>query len=199
VAADIRAARPADRDACYDICLRTGDAGGDATRLYDDPALLGHVYAGPYLALPEGLGYVAVDAAGVAGYVLGTADTVAFERACESTWWPHLRARYADPGAAPRTPDERLRRLIHHPPLASPEVLADHPAHLHIDLLPRLQGSGAGRALIERILARFRAEGAAGVHLGVASVNERAVGFYRHLGFAPLAEDHDSLVLGRRL
>ena len=197
MAVDLREATAADRDACYDICLRTGDSGADATGLYADPALLGHVYAGPYLALPQGVGFVAVDGDGVAGYVLGTSDTRAFEAACEAAWWPALRADHPDSGPVPRTPDERLRRLIHHPPLAAEDVVRRFPAHLHIDLLPRLQGTGAGRALIERILSRFASEAAAGVHLGVARANERAIGFYRHLGFTVLAEDADSLVLGR--
>jgi len=199
VAASIREATLGDRDACYDICLRTGDSGADASGLYEDPALIGEVYAGPYLAVAGGLGYVAEDDAGVAGYVLGTSDTRPFEAACERTWWPALRARHGDPGPAPRTPDERMRWLIHYPSTAADDVVARYPAHLHIDLLPRLQGTGAGRALMDRVLARFGAEGAAGVHLGVGRSNERAVGFYRHLGFAPLAEDTHSLILGRGL
>lgn len=195
----IREVRPEDRQACYDICLRTGDSGRDATGMYQDPALIGDVYAGPYLELPEGLGYVAVDDAGVAGYVLGTADTRAFEADCEAVWWPALRVKHPDPGLAPRTPEDRLWRLVHHPPTAPADVVRSHPAHLHIDLLARLQGSRAGRTLMERILARFVAEGAGGVHLGVGRANERAVGFYRHLGFTTLAEDEHTLVLGRRL
>ena len=199
MAARIREARPGDRDACYDICLRTGDSGADASGLYEDPSLLGDVYAGPYLAVSGGLGYVAEDGAGVAGYVLGAPDTRAFEVACEATWWPALRARHPDPGPVPRTPEERVRWLIHYPSTAADDVVARCPAHLHIDLLPRLQGTGAGRALMERILERFRAEGAPGVHLGVARSNAHAVGFYRHLGFTLLAEDEHSLTFGRGL
>jgi ribosomal protein S18 acetylase RimI-like enzyme len=193
----IRAVTPDDHEVCYDICLRTGDAGRDATGLYQEPDLLGEVYAGPYLAVPGGLGYVVVDDAGVAGYVLGTADTRAFEAACEATWWPALRERHPDPGDEPGTPDDRIRWLIHHPPVVADDVVRSHPAHLHIDLLPRLQGSGMGRALIGRILDRFAAEGADGVHLGVSRANRHAVGFYRHLGFTTLAEDQHALVLGR--
>lgn len=197
--ARIREAAPGDRGACYDICLRTGDAGGDASSLYTDATLLGEVYAGPYLALAEGLGYVAEDDAGIAGYVLGTADTRAFEAACEASWWPQLRARHPDPGPHPGTPDDRVRGLVHRPPIADEDVVRACPAHLHIDLLPRLQGTGTGRSLMERMLARLRAEGAPGVHLGVARTNEHAIGFYRHLGFGPLAEDEHSLTLGRSL
>lgn len=199
MATHVRETTADDAGACYDICLRTADSGADATAMYDDPTLVGSVYAGPYLALPSGLGYVVEDDDGVAGYVLGTPDTRAFEAACEADWWPSLRTEHADPGPDPRTPDERIRRLIHAPPLAADEVVRPYPAHLHIDLLPRLQGTGAGRALMETIQARFRAEGAGGVHLGVSRVNVRAVGFYRHLGFRTLTEDEHSFVLGRLL
>jgi GNAT superfamily N-acetyltransferase len=195
----LREVTSADRDACYNICLRTADSGGDATGLYGDPTLVGSVYAGPYLTLDEGLGLVAVDDAGIAGYVLGTADTRAFEAACEASWWPALRTRHLDPGPDPRSPDDRVRRLIHHPPTAPDVVVGRYPAHLHIDLLPRLQGTGTGRALMERMWDRLAAVGAAGVHLGVGRANERAVGFYLHLGFVVLVEADDSLLLGRRL
>jgi len=40
----IRPVSQADLDALYEICLRTGDAGEDATHLYSDPRLLGEIY-----------------------------------------------------------------------------------------------------------------------------------------------------------
>ena len=43
----IRPARPGDGPAMYDVCLRTGAHGGDASALYRDPRLLGEVYVGP--------------------------------------------------------------------------------------------------------------------------------------------------------
>ena len=46
--AEIRAVRPSDLDDLYRICLATGAGGGDASALYRDPKLLGHVYAAPY-------------------------------------------------------------------------------------------------------------------------------------------------------
>jgi GNAT superfamily N-acetyltransferase len=58
------------------------------------------------------------------------------------------------------------------------------PSHLHIDLLPRRQGRGFGRRLIETLVASLRARGSPGLHLLVGYGNPRAAGFYRHLGFA---------------
>ncbi|HET9665353.1 MAG TPA: GNAT family N-acetyltransferase [Desertimonas sp.] len=195
----IRAVNDADLEAVYDICLRTGNAGNDASSLYRDPTLLGSIYVGPYVMLPEGRGFVATDDRGVGGYVLGTLDTRSFEEACEARWWPALRARHADPGPSPSTPDDQLRVLLHRPATAPDEIVEGHRAHLHIDLDPRLQGIGVGRRLIDRLLAWMVEEGATGVHLGVDRNNERAVGFYRHLGFVTVLDVGDALYLGRAL
>ena len=48
--AGIRPYRKSDLSALYAICLATGDAGRDASHLYRDPDLIGHVYAGGYAA-----------------------------------------------------------------------------------------------------------------------------------------------------
>ena len=84
----IRRARPGDRDAVYDVCLRTGDAGSDASGLAVDRSLLGDLFAGPYLALRPHLAFVAETAAGVEGYIVGTEDTAAFAAECDAQWWP---------------------------------------------------------------------------------------------------------------
>lgn len=198
----IRPYRAGDRDALYRICLETGDSGGDATGLYRDPELLGDVYVGPYLELEPSLAYVLEDREGPAGYVLGALDTADFEAREERYWWPALRERYPapDPDREPEwTPDERLRHLIHHLWPTPPERLVHYPSHLHIDLLPRAQGGGNGRRLTETLLAALRERGSVGVHLGVGRRNQRAVGFYRRLGFTELAARPDALVFGLRL
>jgi ribosomal protein S18 acetylase RimI-like enzyme len=188
----IRVATAEDRPALYEICRLTGDAGEDASAQYEDPDLLGTLWVGPYLALELDLAFVGVDAGGVDGYVLGAADTAAFETACEVRWWPDLRQRYPEPPASgDLTPDQVLHRWIHHPPPTPDAVLAEYPAHLHIDLLPRAQGRGLGRRLVDTLLDALRGLGVAGVHLGVDAANHRAIGFYEHLGFAPIGPDHD--------
>ena len=67
-------------------------------------------------------------------------------------------------------------------------VKADFPAHLHIDIEEPYTGSGNGRRLMETLLARLRADGVRGVSFGVASSNQRVVGFYSHMGFSKLVE-----------
>jgi ribosomal protein S18 acetylase RimI-like enzyme len=194
----IRAVRPADEPALYDVCLRTGANGGDATSLYRDPRLLGEVYVGPYLALEPDLAFVvADDDDAVGGYVLGARDTADFERRCEAAWWPALRARY--PRGSSTGADADVIRLIHRPPRAEPAVLAAFPSHLHVDLLPAWQGGGWGRRLLETLFDALRAAGSAGVHLGVSRRNEPAIGFYRRLGFTELGGDAHGLTMGRPL
>ncbi len=205
----IRPARvddPHEVSALYNICLRTGDCGQDATALYRDPRLLGEVYLGAYLRLAPTLAFVLTDEDDTpVGYTVGTVDTVAFDAECERLWWPALRDRYPlgeSPGApeseASESRDAALVDLIHLPPLTDRETIRDYPAHLHIDLLPQAQGGGRGRRLIEHLLAVLHAGGAPGVHLNVAPANQRAIGFYEHLGFRRLDPRDDGL-LGRRL
>jgi hypothetical protein len=73
--AQIRPYRPADLGALYQICLLTGDDGQDATSLFRDPQLLGHCFAAPYGLFEPSLAFVAEDADGVGGYILGALDT----------------------------------------------------------------------------------------------------------------------------
>jgi ribosomal protein S18 acetylase RimI-like enzyme len=196
----IRPARAADAPALYDICLRTGADGDDATDRYADPRLLAEVYVGPYLALEPDLAFVVADDA-VGGYVLGVRDTADFERRAEESWWPPLRERYPLDSAAQggADADAGIIRMLHRPHRADPAVLARFPSHLHVDLLPEWQGGGWGRRLLETLFAALADAGSPGVHLGVSRSNERAVAFYRRMGFTELDRDAGGLTMGRSL
>ena len=200
--ASIRGYKPSDLPELYRICLRTGDSGDDATGRYADPDLLGHVYVGPYVELEPELVFVVEDDIGVAGYVLGALDTTDFEERAERRWWPPLRDRYPAPDPDRRdswTPDERIAHLIHHPVRTPEERVAAYPSHLHIDLLPRCQGRGYGRQLIETLCDALRERGSHGVHLGVGVRNQRAIGFYRHVGFHEIDAHPGGLVMAKPL
>lgn len=185
----IRPYETRDLDALHDICLKTGDSGGDGTHLYADPRILGEIYAAPYGVLQPDLAFVAQDDQGVAAYVVGAADTRAFEARLEAEWWPAVRARHADPRGAPKdswTLDQWRAYQIHRP-FPTPQGVVDAAsAHLHINLLPRLQGQGMGKALMETLLAALAAQGAGKVHLGCNADNDRALRFYDVYGFQRL-------------
>jgi ribosomal protein S18 acetylase RimI-like enzyme len=183
--AEIRPYRAQDLDALYAACLKTGEAGADATHLYRDPKLVGHIYAGPYGVLSPQTAFVVEDDQGVGGYIVGVADTRAFEEQLEAEWWPGLRPHYADPagtGAETWTLDQQRAYLIHHPFPAPRRVVSPFPAHLHINLLPRLQGQDLGRRLLDFWLGMIAERGAGGVHLGVSHANARAIRFYLAYG-----------------
>lgn len=200
-ASSIRPATASDLDRVYEICLRTADAGHDASALHDDPLLVGHVWAAPYLHHALEHAFVVVDDDDRAGgYVLGALDTRAFEAELERSWWPVLRARYPRETADARTEADRIAvALIHRPPTAIDSIVGRYPSHLHIDLLPEFQGSGHGRRLIETLLGSLADAGSVGVHLGVSGRNERAIGFYRAVGFTELGANARGHAFGRRL
>ncbi|NLS09753.1 GNAT family N-acetyltransferase [Nesterenkonia sp. MY13] len=192
--------RQEDHRQLYEICLRTGDSGEDATGIYQDPDLLGHLYLGAYLQHSPELARVLRSPEGLAvGYCVGVADTTAFERWCEQHWWPQLRRRYPLPVQEDESADARLIRKIHNPPRTTQPWLAEHPAHLHIDLLPEAQGGGNGAKLLRSVLAALTEAGAAGVHLGVGARNVRAIGFYEHMGLRTLEHLPWGLTMGTRL
>jgi ribosomal protein S18 acetylase RimI-like enzyme len=184
----IRRYQPGDLDDLYRICLRTADDGQDATPLFRDPRLPGHIYAGPYAAFEPSLAFVAEDSGGVGGYTLGALDTRAFEQRLERDWWPALRVSHPepDPGEDVSQPEWYAIHHIHHPWTAANDLADRFPSHLHIDLLPRLQGHGIGRQLIATLTAALREQNSPGVHLLVGRANQNAAGFYRHLGFTEL-------------
>ena len=55
---EIRPYRPSDRDDVYDICVRTGASGADATGLYSDDDLLPDIFTGPYVTYQPDLAFV---------------------------------------------------------------------------------------------------------------------------------------------
>ena len=186
---DIRLARPGDEAGAYYVCLKTGNRGEDAEALYpDDPDALGRIYVGPYLAFEPDLSLILEDESGIAGYALAALDSRVFYARYEAEWRPALCARFPAPDGDPATwtRAQQEHHNYHHPDYFCPEPYDAYPSHLHVDLLARAQGRGCGRRMLERLMARLRARGSPGVHLGVSPLNPRAIGFYRHLGFREL-------------
>ena len=188
-----------DLDQLYEICLRTGAAGEDATDLVVDPRLFGELYAAPYGVLEPEHAFVIDDGSGAAvGYCLGALDTRAFGERCEAEWWPPLRERHPL-GSGANDLDQLLITMLHHRHEAADDIVATHPSHLHIDLLPEAQGGGWGRALMETMQDTLRTAGSPGLHLGVSARNQRALAFYAHLGYETLTSDSIGSTLGLRL
>jgi ribosomal protein S18 acetylase RimI-like enzyme len=198
---EIRQANQSDIPYLYTICLQTGDSGKDATALYSDPWVLGQYFAAPYLFRDPSLCFVAEKDLTPKGYIIGTDDTIAFNRWFNDEWLPPLRMRYplAESDNPQKTDSERwIIRTIHSTPetLTNPEMLAKYPAHLHIDLLPDLQGQGCGRQLLETLFSALRKRNCPGLHLGVSARNDGAIKFYEKTGFTVLEEVPGAKMMG---
>lgn len=185
--AELRPFRPTDLDALYDICLATGDSGQDATPLHEDRKLIGHLYAAPYGVLEPDQVILAEDELGVAGYIVGTFDTDDFAARLEREWWPPLRQHYAEiaPSALSAADRQRISAIMQPSP-NPPDIVAQYPAHIHMNLLPRLRGQRVGTALLERWIAKARAAGIRGIHLGANAKNAGGIAFWTRSGFTPL-------------
>ena len=199
----IRPYRPADRDDVFEICLRTAAGGGDATGVYSDDSLMPEVFALPYVAYAPDLAFVVDDGSGrrALGYVIGVADTGAFVEWWKREWAPGFRERHPEPGAPtgrdPGFTEAQLLEAGYDPERMLIAEVDEYPAHLHIDLLPELQGQGFGRRLIDTLRAALAERGVPAVHLGMDAANVAARSFYDRLGFHELPSSRpDAPLLG---
>ena len=97
-----RKATPADREAAYWVCLKTGDHGDDGEALFtEDPDALGRIYVGPYLKYEPDLALVLEDGKGVCGYCLGAMDSRKLYDRYEQEWRPGLARDFPEPGGDP--------------------------------------------------------------------------------------------------
>lgn len=194
----IRPYRPSDRASMYEVCVKTADAGKDATGLLTDDSLWGDLFAVPYVERHPDLAWVVEsDDERVIGYIVATDDTDAFYTWFRDEWWPPLAARFPRP-VAPVSLEERMIEYGHtRAPGIEPNTAA-YPAHLHIDLLPETQGQGLGRRLIETLFAELTRRGVPGLHLGMNPDNTGAAAFYERLGMERLPAAAGGLSYGVR-
>ena len=197
----IRKFQPGDEQPAYYICLKTGDHGQDGEPFFqEDPDALGRIYVGPYLKFSSDFSLILEDREGVCGYALAVLDSRSFFDRYENEWRPQLVARFPAPTGdeSTWTRVESAHHLYHHPDYFCPEPYDWYPSHLHIDLLPRAQGKGQGRRMIEQLLDLLRDRGSPGVHLGMSAVNTAAYGFYVALGFKELTREDEGIYMGKK-
>lgn len=197
----IHPSHPDDEDAHYEICLRTGNHGADATALFGDPRAVGNINVGPYLHLEPSLAFTLEDAKGICGYVLGALDSVSFYERCVAEWFPPLRSVHPPPAgdSAAWSPDERCYYHYHHPDTYVPGPEGAYLSHLHIDLLGRARRQGQGSRMVARLIGEMRRQGSTGVHLKVGDRNLGGIAFYRKIGFGELERSGGGIYMGRRI
>lgn len=206
---EIRNVTVTDIPQLFKICLETGDNGKDATQNFNDPYILGHYYAAPYALFAAETSFVAIDKkTGLpAGYIIGCADTLVFNAQRREYLQP--LKKYVKDNNNNKTESEKaikdtiFAELEYKPfendPSAEEYWSIEYPAHLHIDLLPGMQGCGMGHVMMQTFLENLRKHGVKGVHLGVGGENKRACAFYEREGFSVLKQADWGFWLGMKL
>jgi ribosomal protein S18 acetylase RimI-like enzyme len=190
----IRPYEARDRDAVRRVCFVTGYMGDPVAWQWRDAESFADIFSGYYTDRePESALVVEIDGE-VAGYLLGCVDsTKVWDVGAVAARHILRRGIALRPGTARvvwRTVFDAARDL------RSGRVTRDQlefsdprwPAHLHIDLLQRARGKGAGRRLVTTWLDSLRTRGVPGCHLQTMAENEGAVAFFEALGFAPHGE-----------
>ncbi len=200
----IRPFRVGDEPDLAEICLKTADAGADATGLLDDDDLWAEIFVLPYVARhPEFAFVVEANDGRVVGYIVGAPDSAAFEEWFATEWWPRHAARWPRPEGDPLpvsvSRQDGIVRYAYSRRGGSQPFGEDYPAHLHIDLLPETQGQGLGRRLIETLEQALRDAGVPGLHLVASAENTGAIAFYPRVGFEPLPSPEGTQVFATRL
>ncbi|HOJ99559.1 MAG TPA: GNAT family N-acetyltransferase [Termitinemataceae bacterium] len=198
----IREYRETDLPYLYEICLKTGDNGKDATELFYDPYVLGQFYAAPYAFFEKDCVFILEgDYRGLRrplGYILGTSDTAAYTEWFNRYWRPGAELLYRGNEGC-KSPTEAHIRALFADPLECPAWAEAYPGHIHIDLLPEAQGAGWGRKLMDTMGERFIQKGCRGFHLGVSAANEGGIAFYRRYGMEEISRESWGIVFGKRL
>ncbi len=143
---------------------------------------LSHYYAG-VCAAPEGISFVYLNALGEpVGFVAGSSNPRGFySRLLRRRW---IKFSLASAGTVLRRPSaiRRIARGLQHP--AVNPVGADVAGLFSIGLLPNLQGTGAGKLLLQVFLQEAMARGCKRVFLTTdRDRNDSVNAFYTKMGF----------------
>lgn len=197
-AARIRPYRTSDRDALFDICTLTADAGKGAVGMLPDDSLWGLLFAVPYVERQPDLCWVVESADGrTVGYLVATDDTEAFEQWFHDEWWPRQRAHFPDTEGR-NAKEAELLTYGNDRRAGREEHSGEYPAHLHINLLPQMQGQGLGRQLLDTLFAELRERGVPALHLGINPANTAAGLFYERVGMTRIGADEGVIHYGIR-
>ena len=194
----IRRYKKTDLDSLYQICLRTGDNGKDATRCYNDKKLIGHIYSAPYAIFEPELCFILSMDSNPCGYIIGTKNTIRFQKWLNNKWYLKLQKYYSMPLDKDNSKDAKLIRELYIQKNSRQEF-ENYPAHLHIDILPNAQRRGYGRKLINAFLKELIYQKVKGVHLIVSKKNINAINFYQKVGFTNFKYLKESILFYKSL
>ena len=187
----------------YEICLKTGYNGNDASAFFADPYLIGHYYVAPYVLYQKGICFVAEYENYPKGYIVAVPDTETYKKWLEEYWLPPLRKQFSENNKSYTEKENSIINLINKQqyPIDKNNLpwLIDYPAHLHIDLLPIIQRKGIGSKLIENLLNELKKQNVSGIYFNVDITNSNAVNFYNKMGFSVIKEQEWGFTMGKQI
>lgn len=170
------------KDIVRNICIQTGSKDNLVNQEHHDFTLL--MYCDPYL--DHGKCYLLIDEnEDVQGYILCAPDYKEFREYMKEYV---LKIVQTAPSFVSRCDTSGYAQY---------QDL--YPAHLHIDILENSTGKGNGTLLMHTLLDALCKEHVKGIMVGVAKNNERAVSFYKKMGFEVVEESQYGYTMGQSL
>ena len=185
----IRSYRETNWEVIRDICVETALYGQSIEPLCNDREFVAEAVLGYYTRFERGSLFVAEADGRVVGYLTGCADTKRFERIFARAIVPRLLFRFVRHGHWHRIGVWRiivavtvlgLRRY-----LVVRRIMAEHPAHCHIDIAPDAQRTGLGSKLLEAFFDRLNSDGVKGIHVSTPTGPGKR--FFTKMGFVLLS------------
>ena len=182
----IRQYAPRDRAAVREICCDTADAGAPVERFFPDREVFADVLTRYYTDFAPATSWVAEQDGRVVGYLTGCLATRQFLRTLALRIVPAALVKAIAHGSLWH---RFVRQNWRRPAAQRHQLLADYPAHLHLNLRADYRGQGAGRQLLEKFLAQARQAGVPGIHAGVSEANAAGRRFFERAGFVVLGRE----------
>jgi RimJ/RimL family protein N-acetyltransferase len=185
----IRPYEARDRAAVRRVCFVTGYMGEPVAWQWRDAESFADIFSGYYTDREPASALVVEIDGEVSGYLLGCVDTTKVwdvgRVAARHIVRRGIALRPGTAGVVWRTVLDAGRDLRSGRVTREQLEFSDPrwPAHLHIDLLQRARGKGAGRILVTTWLDSLRALGVPGCHLQTMAENTGALAFFEALGF----------------
>lgn len=178
----IRKYNKSDEKAIIDICFETR---GDYLTELKDPYLFSLKWAQCYLRYYPDYCFVAEEDGDVIGYILSTPNTLEQEKQFVENILPEIKSIVSrnDPFYTELADFKSDKEM-------TGNIVAEYPAHLHINLTSRCQHKGIGSKLMVAMEENLKCNGINKIHLGVMADNPNAVNFYKKHGYKTVKE-HD--------
>jgi ribosomal protein S18 acetylase RimI-like enzyme len=185
----IRPYQADDRAVVRRICYRTGYMGDPPAWFWRDTESFCDLFCSYYTDEEPESSFVVESEGRIVGYLLGCVDSQKVRDPARillhHAVFRLCLIRTGTAGHLWRTMTDVLRDMVVGGNRLPLPLRDDRwPSHLHVDLLPEARGTGAGRALVGAWLDRLRQLGSPGCHVETLVENERAVAFFRSVGFA---------------